>query len=160
MPARLLMPNVPTGGRSGVAHALGVDRAPSAIDFGVIDAGLHGDFTEVSAIPAVGAGRPSPEYEAMPGTMGFSPSRGFSRMWDLLPRLGRFVCHSSVKRSRWRACSAGSGFDMVKALARAFRWRKLLETGTYGTVEELAAEDQPLLRQPHPPDDASGSRHC
>jgi AraC-like DNA-binding protein len=28
---------------------------------------------------------------------------------------------------------------MVKALARAFRWRKLLETGAYGTIEELAA---------------------
>jgi hypothetical protein len=27
---------------------------------------------------------------------------------------------------------------MVKALARAFRWRKLLERGTYGTIEELA----------------------
>jgi hypothetical protein len=51
---------------------------------------------------------------------------------------------------------------MVKALARAFRWRKLLETGAYGTIEELAAaeEDQSLLPQPHPPDDTSGSRHC
>lgn len=27
---------------------------------------------------------------------------------------------------------------MVKALARAFRWRKLLETGTFATVEEIA----------------------
>jgi hypothetical protein len=27
---------------------------------------------------------------------------------------------------------------MVKALARAFRWRKLLETGVYGTIEDLA----------------------
>ena len=31
---------------------------------------------------------------------------------------------------------------MVKALARAFRWRKLLETGTYGTIEELAAAEK------------------
>ena len=30
---------------------------------------------------------------------------------------------------------------MVKALARAFRWRKLLETATYGTIEELAAAE-------------------
>ena len=30
----------------------------------------------------------------------------------------------------------------VKALARAFRWRKLLETGTYGTIEELAAVEK------------------
>jgi hypothetical protein len=27
---------------------------------------------------------------------------------------------------------------MVKALARAFRWRKLLETGVYGNIEEIA----------------------
>ena len=30
---------------------------------------------------------------------------------------------------------------MVKALARAFRWRKLLETGVYTTVEEIAAAE-------------------
>ena len=30
---------------------------------------------------------------------------------------------------------------MIKALARAFRWRKLLETGVFATVEE----DQRLL---------------
>jgi hypothetical protein len=27
---------------------------------------------------------------------------------------------------------------MVKALARAFRWRKMLDTGVYSTLEELA----------------------
>jgi hypothetical protein len=31
---------------------------------------------------------------------------------------------------------------MVKALARAFRWRKLMETGAYGTIEELAAAEK------------------
>jgi hypothetical protein len=31
---------------------------------------------------------------------------------------------------------------MVKALARAFRWRKLLESGVYGTIEELAAAEK------------------
>ena len=31
---------------------------------------------------------------------------------------------------------------MVKALARAFRWRKLLETGVYATVEEIAATEK------------------
>lgn len=30
---------------------------------------------------------------------------------------------------------------MVKAIARAFRWRKLLETGVYATIEELAAAE-------------------
>jgi hypothetical protein len=27
---------------------------------------------------------------------------------------------------------------MVKALARAFRWRKMLDTGAYGTIDDLA----------------------
>jgi hypothetical protein len=31
---------------------------------------------------------------------------------------------------------------MVKALARAFRWRKLLETGVYGTIAEIAAAEK------------------
>ena len=31
---------------------------------------------------------------------------------------------------------------MVKALARAFRWRKLLEGGAYGTIEELAVAER------------------
>ena len=31
---------------------------------------------------------------------------------------------------------------MIKALARAFRWRKLLETGVCGTIEELAAAEK------------------
>ena len=31
---------------------------------------------------------------------------------------------------------------MVKAIARAFRWRELLEKGTYATVVEIAAEEQ------------------
>ena len=30
---------------------------------------------------------------------------------------------------------------MVKALARAFRWRKLLETGVYATIDEIAAAE-------------------
>jgi len=31
---------------------------------------------------------------------------------------------------------------MVKAIARAFRWRKQLETGAYTTIEELAAAER------------------
>jgi hypothetical protein len=30
---------------------------------------------------------------------------------------------------------------LVKALARAFRWRRMLETGRYGTIDELAAAE-------------------
>lgn len=31
---------------------------------------------------------------------------------------------------------------MVKAIARAFRWRKLLETGVYGSIDEIAAAEK------------------
>lgn len=31
---------------------------------------------------------------------------------------------------------------MVKALARAFRWLKLMETGVFATVEEIAAAEK------------------
>jgi hypothetical protein len=31
---------------------------------------------------------------------------------------------------------------MVKALVRAFRWRKLLETVVYGTIEQLATPEK------------------
>lgn len=31
---------------------------------------------------------------------------------------------------------------MVKALARAFRWRNLLETGVYATIEEIATVEK------------------
>src|SRR5262245_10608583 len=31
---------------------------------------------------------------------------------------------------------------LVKALARAFRWRKLLDDGTYGTIKDLAVEER------------------
>jgi hypothetical protein len=31
---------------------------------------------------------------------------------------------------------------MVKALGRAFRWRRLLETSAYGTIEELAEAEK------------------
>ena len=31
---------------------------------------------------------------------------------------------------------------MIKAISRGFRWRKLLETGVYGTLEEIAAAEK------------------
>jgi len=31
---------------------------------------------------------------------------------------------------------------MVKALARGFRWRKLLDTDAYGSIEEIAAKEK------------------
>ena len=31
---------------------------------------------------------------------------------------------------------------MVKAIARAFRWREMLEKGTHGTISEIAAAEK------------------
>ena len=31
---------------------------------------------------------------------------------------------------------------LVKALARGFRWRKLLDDGTYSTIKEIAAKEK------------------
>lgn len=31
---------------------------------------------------------------------------------------------------------------LVKALTRAFRWRKLLESGVYSTIDEIAAAEK------------------
>ena len=42
----------------------------------------------------------------------------------------------------WAAPRPRVDSTLVKALARAFRWRKLLETGVYGTIEELAAAEK------------------
>ena len=37
---------------------------------------------------------------------------------------------------------AGVDSTLVKALARAFRWRRQMETGRYGTINELAAAEK------------------
>ena len=42
----------------------------------------------------------------------------------------------------WAPPRAHIDSTLVKALARAFRWRKLLETGTYATVAELASAEK------------------
>ena len=31
---------------------------------------------------------------------------------------------------------------LIKAVARAFRWRRMLETGLYGTIDEIAAAEK------------------
>ena len=36
---------------------------------------------------------------------------------------------------------SGADSTLVKALARAFRWRRMMETGRYGTIDELAAAE-------------------
>ena len=40
--------------------------------------------------------------------------------------------------SAWVSPRARIDNTMIKAIARGFRWRKLLETGVYGTIEEIA----------------------
>ncbi|MGD9506980.1 MAG: hypothetical protein AB7I59_04640 [Geminicoccaceae bacterium] len=42
----------------------------------------------------------------------------------------------------WAPHRARVDSTLVKALARAFRWRTLLETGVYGTVSDLAAVER------------------
>ena len=42
----------------------------------------------------------------------------------------------------WAASRPRVDSILVKALARAFRWRRLLESGIHATVEELAAAEK------------------
>ncbi len=38
--------------------------------------------------------------------------------------------------------SSATDTTLVKALARAFRWRRIMETGRYGTISDLAAAEK------------------
>ena len=44
--------------------------------------------------------------------------------------------------SAWVSPRARIDSAMIKAIARGFRWRKLLETGVYGTIEEIAKAEK------------------
>ena len=44
--------------------------------------------------------------------------------------------------SAWVSPRARIDSTMIKAVARGFRWRKLLETGVYGTIEEIARAEK------------------
>jgi hypothetical protein len=57
-------------------------------------------------------------------------------------RGGRKLVISPDGVPSWAAARARIDNTMVKAMARAFRWRKLLETGVYNTVEEIAAAEK------------------
>jgi hypothetical protein len=46
--------------------------------------------------------------------------------------------HASCRRAVTRHIDNA----MVKALARAFRWRHFLESGTYGTIDEIAKAEK------------------
>jgi hypothetical protein len=43
--------------------------------------------------------------------------------------------------SSWAPPRARVDNTMVKAIARGFRWRKMLETGVHATVEDIAASE-------------------
>ena len=38
--------------------------------------------------------------------------------------------------------TSGASSTLVKALARAFRWRRMMEAGRYGTIDEIAAAEK------------------
>ena len=44
--------------------------------------------------------------------------------------------------SAWVSPRARIDSTMIKAIARGFRWRKLLETGVHGTIEEIAKAEK------------------
>ena len=44
--------------------------------------------------------------------------------------------------SGWVSPRARIDNTMIKAIARGFRWRKLLETGAYGTIDEIAKAEK------------------
>ena len=46
------------------------------------------------------------------------------------------------RASSWAPPRARVDNTIVKAIARAFRWRKLLETGVHTTIEDIAAAEK------------------
>ena len=57
-------------------------------------------------------------------------------------RGGRKLVITPDGASAWVSPRARIDSTMIKAIARGFRWRKLLETGVYGTIEEIAAAEK------------------
>ena len=56
------------------------------------------------------------------------------------PRGGRKLMIAPA--STTNRCSSAADTTLVKAVARAFRWRRMMETGRYGTINELAAAEE------------------
>ena len=57
-------------------------------------------------------------------------------------RGGRKLVISPDGVPSWATPRARIDSTIVKAIVRAFRWRKLLETGVHATVEEIAAAEK------------------
>jgi hypothetical protein len=51
-------------------------------------------------------------------------------------------CQLNQRRTRSDVSPPRVNNTLVKALARAFRWRRMLETGRYGTITDLAAAEK------------------
>ena len=60
----------------------------------------------------------------------------------LRKRGGRKLMIVPEGATAWAPPRARVDNAMVKAIARAFRWRELLETGEYATVREIAAAEK------------------
>jgi hypothetical protein len=57
-------------------------------------------------------------------------------------RGGRKQVLTPGDNSSWAPARAQVNSTLVKALARAFRWRRMMEAGRYGTIDELAAAEK------------------
>ncbi len=57
-------------------------------------------------------------------------------------RGGRKWIITPLKEPDWKPPRSRIDSTLVKALARAFRWKRLLENGTYGSVVELATAEE------------------
>ena len=57
-------------------------------------------------------------------------------------RGGRKLVISPDGAAAWPVARPRIDNAMVKALARAFRWRRLLETGVHNTIDDLAAAEK------------------
>lgn len=57
-------------------------------------------------------------------------------------RGGRKVVIMPEAEAAWASQRARPDKALVKAIARAFRWRQMLETGRFSTITELAAAEK------------------
>ena len=57
-------------------------------------------------------------------------------------RGGRKMTLAPAGTTAAAALQPSADVTLVKALARAFRWRRLLEAGRYGTLDDLAAAEK------------------
>jgi hypothetical protein len=56
--------------------------------------------------------------------------------------VGNSLSHLTARTDTWAAPGRRIDNAIVKAIARAFRWRDLLEKGTHATITEIAAAEK------------------